>query len=180
MTETTDQPNLRNLIQKHAFPYLRFWSTLLVILILDQLSKWIIVDFSGFTRGLYPPFDGIVVIPGFFNLVYTVNYGAAWGMLQGFGWLLIVLAFVVLAMITCFRRDLGLGKPPQQWAFGLICAGILGNTIDRLFRGHVVDFLDFHLPMYRWPTFNVADSAIVVGTLIYLWLQFLPEKTESS
>lgn len=179
MTETTERPGLRHLLQKLAYPYLRFWCTVALVFLIDQASKLYIVEYSGFTRGLYPPFDGIEVLPGVFNLVYTVNYGAAWGMLQGFGWLLILLALLVLLLIAIFRRDLGLAHPPQQWAFGLICAGILGNTIDRLFRGHVVDFLDFHLPMYRWPTFNFADSAIVLGTLLYLYLQFRPEKPES-
>ena len=152
--------------------YRRFWLTLLTILVSDQLTKWIIVEHSGFTRGLYPPFGGMEVIDGFFNIVYAVNYGAAWGMLEGFSWLLIALAFLVLVLIIVFRRELALANHAHQWSFGLIIGGITGNTIDRLFRGHVVDFLDFHLPWYRWPTFNIADSAIVVGTLLYIYLQF--------
>ena len=84
----------------------------------------------------------------------------------------IALAVLVLVLIATFRKDLGIHKTSHQWCFGLISGGIIGNTVDRLFRGHVVDFLDFHLPFYRWPTFNVADSAIVVGTLWYIYLQF--------
>lgn len=154
----------------------RFWGTFGVILVGDQVTKWIIVSLSGFTLGLYPPFGGVEIIPGFFNLVYAVNYGAAWGMLEGFSWLLIALALLVLGLIAVFRKDLELHQWPQQWAFGLICGGIVGNTLDRLFRGHVVDFLDFHLPFYRWPTFNIADSAIVVGTLWYILLQLRPSR----
>lgn len=152
--------------------YQRFWLTLLAILVSDQLTKWIIVEQSGFTRGLYPPFGGMEIVSGFFNIVYAVNYGAAWGMLEGFSWLLIALAVLVLVLIIVFRRELALANHAHQWSFGLIIGGIIGNTIDRLFRGHVVDFLDFHLPWYRWPTFNIADSAIVVGTLLYIYLQF--------
>jgi len=144
----------------------------LVVLILDQLSKWIIIHHSGFALGLYPPFGGKVIIPGFFNLAYAINYGAAWGMLEGFSWLLILFAVVVLILMFAFRKDLGLHQLSSQWCFGLISGGIVGNTIDRISRGHVVDFLDLRLPGYQWPTFNIADSAIVVGTFIYIYLQF--------
>ena len=152
--------------------YRRFWILLLSILLADQASKWIIVGWSGFPLGLYPPFGGRVIIPGFFNIVYAVNYGAAWGMMEGYSWLLILLAVVVLALIWAFRRDLGLALPIHQFCFGMISGGIVGNTFDRLLRGHVVDFLDFRLPGYQWPTFNVADSAIVIGTIWYIYLQF--------
>ena len=144
----------------------------LVILLLDQSSKVIIVHFSGFELGLYPPFGGKVIIPGVFNLAYAVNYGAAWGLLHGLSWLLVAFAFVVLFLMILFRRELALHQRLNQWCFGLISGGIIGNTIDRLLRGHVVDFLDVRLPGYQWPTFNIADSAIVVGTLIYIILQF--------
>lgn len=155
---------------------------LMAVFFFDQLTKWMIVHWSGFSLGAYPPHGGIEMIPGFFNLVYAVNYGAAWGLFQGFGYLLVALAVLVLVMVVVFRRSLELQRPRHQFCFGLICGGILGNTIDRLFRGHVVDFLDFHLPFYRWPTFNIADSAIVVGTLLYLFWQFResPSSADSS
>lgn len=178
MMETTEPEDSANSISPSP-DYTRFWLCLTTILLSDQVSKWIVVEHSGFTRGLYPPFGGAEIIPGFFNLVYAVNYGAAWGMLEGFSWLLIILAVFVLLLIGIFRRELALSNRAHQWSFGLISGGILGNTIDRLFRGHVVDFLDFHLPMYRWPTFNVADSAIVVGTFCYMILQFKKSPAES-
>jgi len=172
MTGTTEGPQAPALMDPSKPVYRLFWILSSGILVLDQLSKWIIVSWSGFARGLYPPFGGVEVIPGFFNLVYTVNYGAAWGMFAGFGWLLVILGFTVLALLFVFRKDIGLDQTPHQACIGLITGGIVGNTLDRMFRGHVVDFLDFHLPWYRWPTFNVADSAIVVGTLWYIYLQF--------
>lgn len=149
-----------------------FWFLAVFVLALDQASKWLIVEIAGFPLGLYPPRGGVEIIPGFFSLVYSVNYGAAWGMLQGFSILLVVLAILVLALLALFHRSLELHKPAHQFCFGLITGGILGNTIDRILRGHVVDFLDFHLSFYRWPTFNFADSAIVVGTFCYIFLQF--------
>lgn len=157
--------------------YRRFWIVGMLTLLTDQLTKLAIVEWSGFERGLYPPFDGWEVIPGYLNIVYAVNYGAAWGMLAGLSWLLISLAVLVLALIWFFRKPLELHCPRFQICFGLMCGGIVGNTIDRVFRGHVVDFIDAHLQIYRWPTFNVADSGIVVGTLVYLFLQYRPERT---
>ncbi|MEY3000862.1 MAG: signal peptidase [Verrucomicrobiota bacterium] len=156
--------------------YRLFWICFATVLVADQLSKIAIVEWSGFQQGLYPPFDGLPIIPGYFNLVYAINYGAAWGMFAGLSWLLISLAFAVLIFIWFFRNSLELKHPRLQVCFGLMCAGIVGNTIDRISRGHVVDFLDVHLQFYRWPTFNFADSAIVVGTLFYLLLQFKPAR----
>lgn len=178
MTVTIDGRRLPLMVRTLQLPK-RFWLILLAILISDQATKWIIVEFSGFVLGLYPPFGGLEIIPGFFNLVYAVNYGAAWGMLEGFSWLLITLAIVVLVLIAAFRNELGFQERVNQVCFGLISGGIIGNTIDRIFRGHVVDFLDFHLPWYRWPTFNIADSAIVIGTLWYIYLQFRPSSGKS-
>ncbi|HKJ91267.1 MAG TPA: signal peptidase II [Oceanipulchritudo sp.] len=178
MTVTTDGNRIPLMFRTLGLPA-RFWLILLAILISDQVTKWIIVEFSGFVLGLYPPFGGLEIVPGFFNLVYAVNYGAAWGMLEGFSWLLITLAVVVLVLIAAFRNELGFQDPVNQICFGLISGGIVGNTIDRIFRGHVVDFLDFHLPWYRWPTFNIADSAIVIGTLWYIYLQFRPVSANS-
>ena len=146
------------------------------ILFLDQVSKWLVADVSGWPMGLYPPFGGKEIIPGFLNIAYSINYGAAWGMLEGYAWLLICLAVLVLALIAIFRKDLALHTSVSQWCFGLIIGGIVGNTIDRVLRGHVVDFLDVRLPGYQWPTFNVADSAIVIGTFWYIYLQFRPPK----
>ncbi len=131
--------------------------------VLDQLTKLWVVHFSGMPLGAYPPFGGFEIIPGFFNLVYAVNPGAAWGIGAGFGWAFVLLAVLALAAIFRFRKQLELERVPYQWAFGLMGGGIIGNALDRITRGHVVDFLDFDLQFYRWPTFNIADTAIVIG-----------------
>jgi signal peptidase II len=140
------------------------------VLLLDQATKIYIHAFSGLIRGLYPPFGGWEVIPNVFNIVYTTNRGAAWGILSGQSHWLIGLAVVALFGIAWFRHDLELHRRPVQIYFGLITGGILGNTIDRLWHGHVIDFLDVNLQVYRWPTFNIADCGIVIGTCGYvLW-----------
>lgn len=135
-----------------------------VVFVLDQLTKLWVVHGSGLRLGVYPPFGGIEVIPGVFSIVYAINEGAAWGLLSGYSWIFLIIATVALAAMFRYRRQLELERIPYQWAFGLMVGGIIGNALDRLLRGHVVDFLDVDLQFYRWPTFNVADSAIVVGT----------------
>ncbi len=120
--------------------------------------------------GSYWPYGGIEIVPGFFYLAHVVNEGAAWGILKGFHYGFIVLAIAALGGIYYFRHSLLLYKKPSQIAFGLLCGGILGNLCDRLRWGFVVDFLDFHLPGYRWPAFNIADSAITVGVVLYIIL----------
>jgi signal peptidase II len=76
---------------------------------------------------------------------------------------------VTLAAIVIWRHALGLRERRSQWCFGLLCGGIVGNVIDRLAYGHVVDFIDLHFGSYVYPTFNVADSGICVGVGFYLW-----------
>ena len=116
------------------------------------------------------------VIPGFFNLVYATNYGAAWGLFSEYGHILIALGFLSLLAIYLLRRDLELYTIQGQISFGLIISGIVGNTIDRLIHGRVIDFLDVDLQFYRWPTFNIADCGIVIGALMYVWMNFRPKK----
>ena len=116
--------------------------------------------------------EQIEVIENFFWIVHVHNKGAAWGILQGFGWLLSLLALVALIGIFVCRRILQLETNYMQVVFGLLCAGIVGNLVDRLRLGYVIDFLDFLLGNYHWPAFNVADSAIFCGVglyLIYSW-----------
>jgi len=136
------------------------------VLVFDQLAKaWISLRLPYPTYG--PPRQ-IVVIGGFFNLVNVGNTGAAWSLFSGMSSLLALLAVATLVAIFAWRHQLGLRRWPVQLSFGLLCGGILGNLVDRLARGHVVDFLDFHFGGYTYPTFNLADSGICVGVIIYL------------
>jgi len=144
------------------------WLLLLAIgvLMLDQATKaWICARLSYPTYG--PP-GHIVVIDGFFNLVNVGNTGAAWSLFSGRSTFLALLAMATLFAIFAWRRQLGLHLWSVQFSFGLLCGGILGNLVDRLIHGHVIDFLDFHFGSYPYPTFNVADSGICVGVAIYL------------
>ena len=136
------------------------------VLAADQLTKaWVASRMPVNTYG--EAAGAIRVVRGFFYIVHVGNTGAAWSILSGRSILLATLAAATLVAIFIGRKALGLVASHAQASFGLLCGGIAGNLIDRLARGHVVDFLDFHFGSYIYPTFNVADSAICVGVLLY-------------
>jgi signal peptidase II len=134
-----------------------------IVIVIDQITKAVVL------RGLELGAEPIVVTP-FFNLVLVWNRGVSFGMFNSAGelapWLLsgVALAVVVGLLIWLRRAD-------HWWTvlgLGLVMGGALGNVIDRLRFGAVVDFLDFHAAGYHWPAFNVADAAICVGAVALL------------
>lgn len=140
----------------------------LIVLIADQLSKQAIV--ASLPYPTYGAEHGaITVIRNFFYIVHVGNTGAAWSMFSGQSLLLAVFALVTLGAIFLWRHALGLQETKSQICFGLLCGGIVGNVIDRLRYGHVIDFIDLHFGSYAYPSFNVADSGICIGVLLYLW-----------
>ena len=159
------QPPLSRLQRLLAYRLLLI--LLLAVFGLDQLTKgWI---YARMPLGSYGPYAGIEVVPDFFYLVHVGNTGAAWSMFSGKSVFLALLACITLLAIYVWRRALGLRARTTQIAFGLLCGGILGNLVDRLLHGHVIDFLDFHFGSYVYPTFNIADSGICIGVILYIW-----------
>lgn len=137
-----------------------------MIVILDQLTKYWINQAK-------PRFE---VIPGFFNLNYVKNTGAAFGILQGNQFLLAsvsVVAIVVLIFLIFYENE---KKKGLLLGLALILGGTCGNLIDRVRLGYVIDFLEFHIRQYHWPSFNVADSSISIGVgiliLVMLWEEY--------
>lgn len=148
--------------------YRRLWILGVVIFVFDQLTKYWVNARLPF--GSYGPGASIEIFPNFFYLVHVGNTGAAWSMFTGRSTWLAFLALGTLVAIFFWRRHLGLRAPAAQLAFGLLCGGIVGNLVDRLVHGHVIDFVDLHFGGYIYPTFNVADSGICVGVFWYiLW-----------
>ena len=148
-----------------------------LVVIIDQLTKlWIMTNL-----GLHEQQN---VISGFFNLVYVTNTGAAFGFLAGSKSWLRQVFFVGVAVVALGVIVYAYGHLKRQgrifvYALGLIGGGAIGNLIDRLRFGSVVDFLDFYFGSYHWPAFNAADSAITVGVGLFLLgtvLQHLEEK----
>ena len=108
------------------------------------------------------------MIAGLFNLHYIRNSGAAWGVLAGWRLLLILFAVVMLVVLVRRRQELFYGLWLGRPALALLLGGIVGNLMDRIRFGYVVDFLDFHWQGHHFPAFNVADSAICIGVGLYL------------
>ena len=137
------------------------------ILIGDQVSKWAIRD------ALWDP-PRRIEVTSFFNLVPVQNKGISFGLFQSEGagmWLIVGLALAISAGLGVW-----LSRTQQRWpacALGLVIGGAIGNVIDRVRLGWVIDFLDFHGGGYHWPAFNVADSAISVGVVMLLVHSFL-------
>ena len=143
------------------------WVALIAVTVavLDQLTKWLVVRFVG-------PEESRVVISGFFNLVNWSNTGAAWGIFQHYNLVLAVISLVTVLALYLFRRSFQLQHWGPRIALGLITGGIIGNLIDRIRVGYVIDFLSFYVGQYHWPAFNVADSAICVGVGLYIILSW--------
>ena len=154
-----------------------FLATFGVALPLDQLTKlWIIEHFY------YG--ESLTLIPGFFDITHVRNPGGAFSLFAG-GDADLRLAFfltagaVAVTLLLVFYRRLPGDVRLSAAALGGILGGAIGNLIDRVVHGEVIDWLDFHIASYTWPTFNVADSCIVVGVCVLILEVFLnPEDAE--
>ena len=142
----------------------KYWILLIFgfgILVLDQWTKTIIVQ-------KFRLYQGVEVIHGFFNIIHVRNTGGAFGIFGGerggIGSILfVIVSLIAIGAIVFLFVKTKENEKALALSFSLILSGAIGNLIDRLQYGEVVDFLDFHLLAYHWPAFNVADSAICIG-----------------
>lgn len=136
-----------------------------LVLVLDQVTKRLVLS-------QLVPYQDIVVVTPFFNLVHVHNTGAAFSLLADQSgwqrWFFLAMGLAASAVIVWLLHGTR-GRAPFCIALSLILGGALGNVIDRLIHGHVIDFLDFHWAGWHWPAFNVADSAITLGVALLLW-----------
>ncbi|TRW50284.1 lipoprotein signal peptidase [Aliidiomarina halalkaliphila] len=160
---------------------LRLWWLALIILMLDQATKiWV--------AQALPLFGRIDVLP-FFDIVHVRNYGAAFSFLSDQGgwqrWFFTIIAVVITSVLVYMLRRQPLEQRWLNLSFMLIVGGAIGNVVDRVRLGYVVDFLDVYVGSYHWPAFNVADSAIVIGAGLMIYDSFFgsgakPEANKSS
>lgn len=135
------------------------WAT--IVTVLDQATKiWVSSRMDVWT--------GKAIIPGYFNLVHVLNRGAAWGFLdsESIDWqrpMFIAITVVALGFISYMLKTTDESDKWMIIGLGLIAGGAIGNLIDRVRLGVVVDFLDFYMNTYHWPAFNVADCALTIG-----------------
>ncbi len=149
----------------------RALAVMTLIVAADQVSKRMVL------RAFPLVGDGRTVIPAVFDLRHVQNMGAAWGILQGKQVLLIACAAAALIWLAFHLKQTFRPLRCGWLTWGLLTGGILGNLIDRVWYGHVVDFLDFHC--IRFPTFNIADAAISVGVVCFILTQWLQERAQA-
>ncbi|OLN22847.1 signal peptidase II [Domibacillus antri] len=142
--------------------------TLLVIL-LDQWTKWLIV--TSMEIG-----ESVKVIEDVFHITSHRNRGAAWGMLEGQFWLFYIITIIVVAAIIYFMRTEAKGKPLMKTSLAILLGGAIGNFIDRLFRGEVVDFVQTFIFGYHFPIFNIADAALTIGVILLFGAMFIEDR----
>ncbi len=139
-----------------------------VVIVLDQLSKWWVI-----TRLMTPP--RVIEITPYFNFVMWWNKGVTFGLFAsspGWGrWVMVALVLVITAVLVIWLVKVN-DKLPAL-AIGLVIGGAVGNVIDRIRFAAVADFLDFHVGLWHWPAFNLADSAITIGVGLLLIDAFL-------
>jgi signal peptidase II len=146
-----------------------WYALALLLVLLDQLAKlWISASFD---------YGEVRAVTGFFNLVLTHNKGAAFSFLasaagwqRGFFIAVALIAIVVIGVLLVRHA----GDKLFCLSLALILGGAIGNVLDRIALGYVVDFLDFHLAGWHWPAFNLADSAITVGAVLLVADSFRP------
>jgi signal peptidase II len=163
-------------LHRQALAIVAITATLVVLL--DQLSKlWVVDNIS------QQPSQ--VLIDGFLRLRYTRNTGAAFGFFQGGTGMLSVAAIAIVGAIIFSATRMGSSNRLTLLSMGLIVGGALGNLVDRLRLGYVVDFIEVYGPqvklgnsIYTWPVFNAADSAITVGVILLVVTLLLGDKSE--
>ena len=137
----------------------------LTVLMLDQLTKRLIVT----NLSLY---DSLEVLP-FLHIVNVRNTGAAFGSLKGMGsWFFITVAIVAIAFVI----NLLIKRMYNTFGLALVLGGAIGNLIDRMLYGKVVDFIDVSIGNFHWPAFNVADSALTIGIILIFAVSFYGAK----
>ena len=143
------------------------WLPVLVV-VLDQATKWLAL-------GMLDPYRPVPLIP-FLNFTLMFNDGAAFSFLSGAGgwqrWLFSGFALAMSVVLLIWLLRLGSRERLTAAALSLVLGGAVGNLIDRIVMGRVVDFIDFFVGEWHWPAFNVADSAITLGVVLLLLSSF--------
>lgn len=141
----------------------KYYGLAAFVILLDQWTKWLIVKNMEFG-------ERISVWDPWFGILSHRNRGAAWGMLEGQMWLFSIITIGVICAVLYFYHKEAKGKPIFQIGLMLLLGGAIGNFIDRIFRGEVVDFVSVLIPVinYDFPIFNIADAALTMAVAILM------------
>lgn len=145
----------------------------IILLCIDQISKLLVVN-------LLTKTDSITIIKNFFYLTYINNDGAAFSILVGKRIFLILIAVLVIVMLIRYIKKNNIQNKSELVSISLIIGGSLGNLMDRVVRGYVIDFLDFKIFNYNFPIFNLADTFIVIGVFLLLLKEIRKENNLDS
>ena len=145
----------------------------LICILIDQIIKIIVSTNIKFT-------SSINIISNFFRITYLKNYGAAWSILTGDKIFLILVSFIALILIYYFFLKNKKLNNIEEVLYGLLIGGVIGNLIDRIRLGYVIDYLDFNILNYNYPVFNLADSLIVISIIFLLVLNIKDDKNGNS
>lgn len=145
----------------------------MILLCIDQISKLLVVN-------LLTKTDSITIIKNFFYLTYINNDGAAFSILVGKRIFLILIAVLVIVMLIRYIKKNNIQNKLELVSLALIIGGSLGNLMDRVVRGYVIDFLDFKIFNYNFPIFNLADTFIVIGVILLLLKEIRKENNLDS
>jgi len=133
----------------------------IIFVLIDIVSKIIVSN-------LMDVYDSIIIIKDFFYITYVRNTGAAWSIFAGKTWLLIIVSLIIIGLI-CFYIYKNKPKSKKEMVgYSLVLGGAIGNFLDRVIYGYVIDFFDFYIFGYDYPIFNVADIFIVIGVMILI------------
>ena len=154
------------MMEQYGRPW-RPWLISGLTLWLDQLAKFLV------TRS-FAPGESLPVVPHLVSLTYVQNTGAAFGILKGQQGLFVLISFIIVAWIMWELITKPVLDVPIWWGSALILGGAVGNLIDRLRLGYVIDFIDLHV----WPVFNVGDSAITIGVTLLIFRSLIASRND--
>lgn len=165
----------------HQLPHSKrkyYFLIALGVLVLDQLSKWLVMR----NISLH---DTVSVLPGVFSISHLENQGAAFGLFADSPWQWKAAALILFSLLALSVVSVLLWRNGHRFSYGslalaLILGGAVGNLWDRIFEGHVVDFLHFYIGTHQWPDFNIADSAIVIGAILLVGEILFADSPEES
>ncbi|MBR1413595.1 MAG: signal peptidase II [Bacilli bacterium] len=145
----------------------RIFKIAIIVLIIDQIIK-------GLVSSNLQVNESIKVIKNIFKITYSQNTGAAWSILNNHSYIIIIISIIALVILFRFMY-LFKDNKRNNISFGLIIGGTIGNFIDRIFNGYVIDFIDVTIFKYKYPIFNIADMCIVIGVILLIYAVFKGE-----
>lgn len=144
----------------------------IIFIVIDQISKALFDHFLALD-------ESIRIFDKFLYFTKAYNNGVAFSMLPGRRWLIILISIAILAFLILYMQKFKESRR-NTLAFALVYGGLIGNLLDRIIHGYVIDFIDFFIFNYNYPIFNLADSFVFIGICLLMWSIYLGDDNENS